>query len=120
MSDKVLQPDGRPHLAYLVEGSDPGLVSQELVTLLTTLTGIDDAAIAPVEEYGAGGDDGFSIGSALDACRTPPFFEVRRIVVIRDVASMDSSQVAEVVNYLKEPLETTVLVLAHVGRSAPA
>ena len=113
--------DDLPRCAYLVTGEDPGLVSQELSALLNELTDMRVVAGAIVEEYTqATRDEPVPLGAILDACRTPPFFTDRRLIVVRDGAFLDAQQVKEVIAYLKEPLDTTVLILVVVGRSAPA
>ncbi|HUZ21178.1 MAG TPA: DNA polymerase III subunit delta [Acidimicrobiales bacterium] len=113
--------DGTPHPVYVVHGDDAGLVSQELTALLAELGRDDASGLTPVEEYGEPGkDDDLVIGPVLDACRTPPFLADRRIIVIRDAGNLGVSQVKELVAYLNEPLDTTVLVVAVSGRSAPA
>ncbi len=109
----------RAHRAYLVTGEDPGLVSQELSALLNELTEMTEFTGAIVEEYAqASRDEPVPIGAILDACRTPPFLTDRRLIVVRDGASLDAQQTKEVIAYLKEPLESTVLVFVVGGRSA--
>ncbi len=111
-------------LAYLVQGEDPGLVSQALSALLGRLS--EGEPLAPVEEYGETGrseprpGELGPVAAALEACRTPPFLAARRVVVLRDTSALDAAQLRLVVEYLAEPLSTTVLVLAHPGRAAPA
>ena len=116
-----------PRAAYLVHGEDVGLVSQELTALLTRLVAADGhGGPTPVEEYGEPGrgeprqGEVPAVSLALGACRTPPFLASRRIVVLRDAAGLDASQLKDVVAYLAEPLATTVLVLAYAGKQAPA
>ena len=104
-------------------GEDPGLVSQELATVLeSALTALDESGLGDaLEEYGAPGqpEETLEIGAVLNACRTPPFFSNVRIVVVRDVGALDASAQRELVAYLDEPLETTILVLVRrLGRTA--
>ncbi|HUY07584.1 MAG TPA: DNA polymerase III subunit delta [Acidimicrobiales bacterium] len=110
-----------PSRAYLVTGEDPGLVSQELSALLNELTGLNLFVGAIVEEYSqATKEEPVPIGSILDACRTPPFLTERRLIIVRDGANLDAQQTKEVIAYLKDPLDTTVLVFVVGGRSASA
>lgn len=112
--------DGQPRPVYLVQGGDPSLVSQALSELLETVVGAG-GGFAPVEEYGEPGrDEPLLLGPVLDACRTPPFLGDRRIVVARVAGALDAAQSKELVAYLGDPLETTVLVLALSGRPASA
>nr|MDA8290151.1 DNA polymerase III subunit delta [Actinomycetota bacterium] len=116
---------GEPGRAVLVQGDDPSLVSQALSRVVDGLAG-GDRGPTPVEEYGEPGrgdhraDEPAPVALALAACRTPPFLAERRVVVLRDASSLDASQAKALVAYLAEPLDTTVLVIAHSGRSAPA
>ncbi len=113
-------------VAYLVQGDDVGLVSQELTALVARLAAGGAGGPTPVEEYGDPGrgearrDEAPPVALALAACRTPPFLAERRVVVLRDTAGLDASQVKDVVAYLSDPLPSTLLVLACAGKSAPA
>ncbi len=111
---------GEPKPAYLVQGADPGLVSQALSELVGELSASTDGLLA-LEEYGepGGAGDELALGPVLDACRTPPFLEARRVVVVR-ATSLEAAQAKELAGYLSDPLTTTVLVLALSGRPAPA
>lgn len=113
-------------LAYLLQGDDPGLLSQALTALLARLASAGDDGPASVEEYGepARGesrrDEPAAVVLALEACRTLPFLSSRRVVVLRDTTALDAAQVKQVVAYLAEPVDTTALILVHPGKSAPA
>lgn len=105
-----------PRPVYLVSGADPGLVSQELSALIARLEPLVGGP-GVLEEYGEPGkDEGLALGPVLDACTTPPFLAERRLVVCRSASAPDAAQVRELLAYLAAPLETTVLVLAFVGR----
>jgi DNA polymerase-3 subunit delta len=54
-----------------------------------------------------------------DAGSTPPFLAERRVVVVRDVGRFGADEVAPLVEYLAEPLASTVLVLV-AGGGKPA
>jgi DNA polymerase-3 subunit delta len=55
-----------------------------------------------------------------DACATPPFLVGRRVVVVRDVGRWNTDDVAPLLSYLEDPLDTTALVLvAGGGQTAP-
>lgn len=107
---------------YLVEGSDPSLVTQAVASLLAGL-GHEPGSPGEVllEEHArAGRDDGLALGPVLDACQTPPFLARRRIVVVRDAESLDVAQAKLLIAYLAAPLDSSVLVLASVGKGLPA
>jgi DNA polymerase-3 subunit delta len=115
-----LPPGGPPRRAYLVHGEDPGLVSQELSALSEALRALDPGGLGVVEEYGdPGREEAVELGEILNACRTAPFFSSLRVVVVRDAKSLDTEQQKELVTYLADPLETTVLVLASTGGRPP-
>lgn len=125
MSEVFLKAPGEPHRAYLVHGEDVGLISQTLSELIAALVALDDEGAIPVEEYGEIGrsdqsTEPFALGPVLDACRTPPLFSSRRIVVLRDIGLLDSAQIKEVAGYLAEPSDSAVLVLSSPGKKAPA
>jgi len=111
--------DGVPGTAYLITGEDAGLVSQELSALLDELTKLDALTDVIVEEYTQPSrDEPLPVGAILDACRTPPFLSDRRLIVVRDGATIDAAQTKEIATYLNEPLDTTVLLFVVSGRSA--
>lgn len=121
MSSSPNADESIPEHAYLIAGEDQGLVSQELSALLNGLTAHESLAGVIVEEYGqATKDDPVPIGSVLDACRTPPFLTGRRLIVVRDGANLDAQQTREVVDYLKDPLDTTTFIVVVAGKAAPA
>jgi DNA polymerase-3 subunit delta len=110
-----------PSRVYLIHSEDPGLVSQELATVLEALSGLDEPGLGVLEEYGAPGrEETLEVGAVLNACRTPPFLSNVRIVVVRDVGAFDAASQRELVAYLNEPLETTILVLVANGRPPAA
>jgi DNA polymerase III subunit delta len=125
VTDGYLRGPNEPYLSYVVHGEDAGLVSQELSELLAALTSLDDDGVTPLEEYGeiARQDpaaEAFALGPVLDACRTPPLFSARRVVVVRDLALLDAAQLKEIAAYVEAPADTAVLVLASPGKKAPA
>jgi DNA polymerase III subunit delta len=105
---------------YLISGDDPSLVSEALTALLATLCGDD---FVPVEEHGLDGDEALDIGPVLEALATPPFLADRRIVVVRGADKLDAGQATMLAARVKEPVESTILVLVSSGtgtRSVPA
>lgn len=95
---------------YLVHGEDEALVSQALTTVLGAL---EEAGIATsaIEEYAAAGrDEPVSLAAVTDACRTPPFLTEYRVVVARDLETLDAAGIRALAECLAEPLDTTVFV----------
>ena len=103
-----------PAAAYLVRGDDPSLVSEAVSKLLVELAG-DDTGFAVEDLTGEEPD----IGAIVDACSTPPFLAARRVIVVRDVGRFKTDEVAPLIDYLGNPLPTTVLVLVAGGGQTP-
>jgi DNA polymerase III subunit delta len=98
----------------LIKGDDPTLVSQALQATVNELLGDGDRSLM-VEEvleehYSADGDP--AIAPLVNAAHTPPFLTEKRIVVGRHVGLFTrAEQVAPLVQWLADPLDTTDLVL---------
>ncbi len=105
--------------AYLVRGDDPSLVAQEVRALLAELVGDRDHALVVEEIGGAPGDD-LNVGAIVDACLTPPFLIDRRVVVVRDAGRLLTGDVPRLVEVVRDPLPTTILVLVAGGGTIPA
>src|SRR6185436_18638367 len=63
--------------------------------------------------------DGFEVRALVDAAQTMPFLTERRVVVGRGIGALNAEQVAPLVAYLAQPLETTDLVLVAGGGRIP-
>ncbi len=98
----------------LVKGDDAGLVAQAAHALVEELVGSDDPSLV-VEEFGGPGAEVVDVGAVIDACTTPPFLVARRVVVVRDAGGLPASDARRLVDYLKDPLPTTSLVLVGGG-----
>jgi DNA polymerase-3 subunit delta len=102
--------------AWLVEGEDPALVAEAVRSLVDGLLGGVDPGLA-VEDFSG---DEVDLAAVVDACQTPPFLADRRVVVLRDIGRFGADEVAPLVAYLDQPLDTTSLVFAAGdGRTAP-
>jgi DNA polymerase III subunit delta len=100
----------------LVDGDDPTLVAEAIRAQVDELVGETDRTLV-VEEFRG---DEVDLGAVADACRTPPFLADRRVVVVRDVGRWSTEDLAPLLAYLDDPLDTTALVLgAGEGRIAP-
>lgn len=98
--------------AYVVRGSDAALVSERGQALVSELVGEDNPALV-VEHHDADPEAGPA--AVVDACLTPPFLAGRRIVVVREAGAWKADDAARIVQYLSDPLDTTVLVLLAGG-----
>ncbi|HEV7888386.1 MAG TPA: DNA polymerase III subunit delta [Acidimicrobiales bacterium] len=94
--------------AWYVKGDDEGLVRQRVSDLVAELTSDPFA----VEDFG--GED-YEVAAVLDACATPPFLGDRRVVVVRGVGRFRAEELAPLIGWLENPLETTSLVLVAGG-----
>jgi DNA polymerase-3 subunit delta len=103
--DEVLLRDAaRRVIDELTAGLDPGLALEE----------VGREALAP----GEGAEP--SIVPLVDAAQTPPFLTDRRVVVGRDIEMFTkAAQVAPLVDYLADPLDSTSLVLVWSGGRIP-
>jgi DNA polymerase-3 subunit delta len=104
---------------YLVKGDDASLVAQEVRRLLGEVVGERDHALV-VEEVGGGPGDDIEVGAVVDACLTPPFLIDQRVVVVRDAGRLLTADVPRLVEVVKDPLPSTVLILVGGGGTVPA
>jgi len=93
---------------HLLKGNDDVLRGEALTTLVDELVGDDDRTLV-LDEFDL---DATSLGSAVDAAQTPPFLSDRRIVVVRRFGRFSKNEeVAGLVDYLADPLPSSVVVL---------
>ncbi|MCU1458383.1 MAG: polymerase delta subunit [Actinomycetia bacterium] len=115
---------------YLVRGNDPLLRHDALMTLLVELLDGEDRSLV-VEDLTipgrtgegdeVGGSEGRSnvVAAASNAALSPPFMTARRIVVLHDVGALTNAEAAPLIEYLADPLPTTVLVCVAGGGTLP-
>ncbi len=94
-------------------------MAQEVRTLLAEVVGDRDHSLV-VEEIGGGPGDDINVGAVVDACLTPPFLIDRRVVVVRDAGRLLTADVPRLVEVVKDPLPSTVLILVGGGGTVPA
>lgn len=93
---------------YLLKGADDVLRGEALTKLLDELVGDGDRSLL-VDEFDL---DTTTLGAAVDAAQTIPFLTDRRIVVVRRFGRFSKNeQVAGLVDYLADPLTSSVVVL---------
>jgi DNA polymerase III subunit delta len=109
----------RTQSAYLVKGDDASLVGLEVRSLIDEVVGERDHALV-VEELGGVATEELDVGAVVDACLTPPFLIDRRVVVVREAGRLLTADVPRLVDVVKEPLPTTVLILVGGGGVVPA
>lgn len=98
------------HPVYLIKGSDPSLVSQEVSGLVRELVGDRDLelTVADIPETE-------TLGAILDAALTPAFLSDRRVVIARDIGRFRADQIEPLAAYIDNPIDSTVLVLVSGG-----
>jgi len=104
---------------YLVKGDDASVVAQEVRALLGEVVGDLDHALV-VEEIGGGPGEELSVGAVVDACLTPPFLVDRRVVVVREAGRLLTADAPRLVEVIRDPLPSTVLILVGGGGTVPA
>lgn len=107
-----------PKPVYLIRGDDPTLLSDALHELVDALVGDDDHSLV-VEDVALQQGDDQRVPAVLDACLTPPFLTDRRIIVARNAGLLTADEGARLIEYLGQPLETSVLVLVGGGGTIP-
>jgi DNA polymerase-3 subunit delta len=102
--------------SWLVTGDDPSLLSEAVSKLVGELVGKRERSFV-VEEFAG---EELDVAAVVDACRTPPLFSDRRVVVLREAGALTSDQLQPLLSYLEEPMPTTKLVVAGGGGSLAA
>lgn len=100
---------------HLILGDDAALVSTSVSDLVHQLVGAGDRSLM-VDAFD--GDD-YELREVVDAAQTAPFLTERRVVVARDVGRFAVDEVAPLLRYLAEPLDSTDLVLVGGGGRLP-
>lgn len=102
---------------HVIAGDDESLLSHRVGEVVRELVGDGDRTLM-VDDFD--GDD-YELRAVVDAAQTPPFLTDRRVVVARGVGRFAADEVAPLVEYLRNPLPSTELVLVTGGgRSAKA
>lgn len=100
---------------HLITGDDESLVLAAVGELVRTLVGDGDRSLM-VDDFDG---DEYTAGMVADAAQTPSMLTDRRVVVARGVGRFTADDVAPLVAYLADPLDTTDLVLMGGGGRMP-
>lgn len=100
---------------HLLQGDDAALLGAAVVDLVHQLVGDGDRSLM-VDEFSG---EEYEVTAVVDAAQTPPFLTERRVVVARDIERFKTDEVAPLVSYLSDPLDSTELVLAANGGRLP-
>jgi DNA polymerase-3 subunit delta len=100
---------------YLLKGDDEILLGDGVIELVHALVGDGDRTLMVDELDATRYEDAsgeLQIGALVDSAQTPPFLTDRRVVVGRQLGSFTKApQLAPLLGYLADPLDTTSLVL---------
>lgn len=111
------QPDSKTPLAYLIKGDDDALKSEALSNLLTEIVdrhapgARHDAFVEDMTPEADDPDKDKRVADIVFACQTPTFLTPVRVVLVRDVGRLSTDQVTPLIEYLAQPLDTTIVVL---------
>jgi DNA polymerase-3 subunit delta len=100
---------------HLLTGDDESILRSKAHDLVAQLVGDGDRSLM-VDEFD--GDD-YEMRSVVDAAQTMPFLTDRRVVVARGIGRFNADDIAPLVAYLADPLESTQLVLVAGGGRLP-
>ena len=102
--------------SWLVTGDDASLLADAVSKLVGELVGKRERSFV-VEDFAG---EELDVAAVVDACRTPPLFSDRRVVVLREAGALTSDQLQPLLSYLEEPMPSTKLVVAGGGGTLPA
>jgi DNA polymerase-3 subunit delta len=105
----------RAMAVYLLTGDDESIVRSALTELVHRLVADGDRSLM-VDDFDG---DEYEVRAVVDAAQTPPFLTERRIVVARGLGRFTTDDVAPLVAYLGNQLDTTDLVLVGGGGRMP-
>jgi len=91
----------------LVRGDDDVLVRDAVLRLVEQLVGAGDRSLVLAEFSG----DDYELADLVDAAQTPPFLSDRRVVVGWGIHRFKAADLAPLVAYLDDPLDSTDLLL---------
>ena len=103
-----------PMAVHLLTGDDESILRSKAHDLVAQLVGDGDRSLM-VDEFD--GDD-YEMRSVVDAAQTMPFLTDRRVVVARGIGRFNADDVAPLVAYLADPLESTAARARRGRRSA--
>jgi len=106
---------------YLISGSDERLISAQLTELVNQLIGdLDRATMYESHDVDAAATDerDRAVRNAVMGCETPSLFGDTRVVVMRGIQEATVDQLTPLIEYLRNPAETSHLVLTSSGKLA--
>lgn len=99
--------------AYLIKGSDAFLRQKSVEMITNHALKIKDLNLATFN------DENTDTSAIISACQSIPMLDEHRVVVLKDIAVKKTEELNPLLNYLKKPLNSTILVIVDsVGNSA--
>lgn len=96
---------------HLLTGDDEGILRTAVHDLVDELVGDSDRTMM-VDDFEG---EEYELRAVVDAAQTPPFLTDKRVVVARDLGRFTADDLAPLLGYLADPLESSDLVLAAGG-----
>jgi len=111
----VLQGEALEHLVTELVGDDDRTLAVE------ELTAVGRAGAGEGESDAPTGAEGRAevVAAVINAAQSPPFMTAQRVVVLREAGNLAKQDADPLVEYLADPMETTVLVLVAGGGRLP-
>jgi DNA polymerase-3 subunit delta len=100
---------------HLLSGNDESILRSAVHELVDELVGAGDRAMM-VDEFDG---DEYELRLVVDAAQTPSFLTDKRVVVARDVGRFNTADLAPLLGYLADPLDSSDLVLVVNGGAVP-
>jgi len=100
---------------HLLSGNDESVLRSAVHELVDELVGDGDRAMM-VDEFD---DDEYELRFVVDAAQTPSFLTDKRVVVARGVDRFNADELAPLLGYLADPLDTSDLVIVINSGSVP-
>jgi DNA polymerase-3 subunit delta len=102
-------------VTHLLSGNDESILRSAVHELVDDLVGDGDRSMM-VDEFDS---EDYELRLVVDAAQTPSFLTDKRVVVARDVGRFASDELAPLLAYLSNPLDSSDLVLVVSGGSVP-
>jgi DNA polymerase-3 subunit delta len=100
---------------HLLSGNDESILRSAVHELVDELVGTGDRAMM-VDEFDG---DEYELRLVVDAAQTPSFLTDKRVIVARDVGRFAAADLAPLLAYLADPLDSSDLVLVVDGGAVP-
>lgn len=100
---------------HLLLGDDESILRSAVATLVQSLVGAGERSLM-VDEFD---DEEYAMGAVVDAAQTAPFLTDSRVVVARGAGRFTVDELAALIVYLADPVDTTELVLEWGSQRRP-